>query len=142
MNRFLNMSLVVVLALTAGAWSRTGQAQQVHDAVAKARGEFGLVPVGHRPAVRYRTSNVQPQAIAAAPVKTPQLPVASPAAAVAQAPATYAPVTQAQAPRSQRSYSYAPAQTTNPSAFFWNSAPSRQPGFQDAGAKIRGQFAY
>ncbi len=116
MNSFAKVSLVVALAVVGSAWSQVGQAQQTHDAVAKARGEVGEFPVVRQPIGRYMANR-----------PTAQLPTA-----VAQRPTSNA----------ARTFSYDPNQslTSQPVA---QSVPAQpqHPGFHDAGAKVRGEFA-
>lgn len=119
MNTIVKYSVVVALAIVAAAWSQFGEAQQVHSAVAKARGEFGQVP--------------QPNGWGQGYV--------APSVAVQQ------PFGVAWTPYSGavRTYSYGPNYVPNRAVAGQRVAPSvpvqpQHPGFHASGAKVLGEF--
>lgn len=115
MNRFFKLSGVVALAVLGSVWSQGVQAQQAHDAVAKARGVLGANAVVTQPEGRF----------------------------VAGRPAVQRPVDLAQRSTSGlvRTFSYDPNQAAARQVVPQNvPAQPQHLGFHDAGAKVRGVF--
>jgi hypothetical protein len=115
MNRFAKFSFVVALAVVGSVWSQPGQAQQTHDAVAKARGLLGQSQVVRQTQRRY-----------VAVRSAAQLP-----------PAT----AQRRSDNATRTFSFDPIQAPGRQGVAQVGPPAPQhSGIHDAGAKVRGEF--